>query len=661
MVYGINMMFVNNRNCIFAKGMMKLKRIVIVGLVLIVTLSGLLCAFAQNVPYLPDVRKEMSNPNFWTSGDELLMTYDEIELQNKLTVSAKETCMYDLKNQNETVNTLALNEALIDSTKADIKYYLGWTYLESNQKAVEADFDEILKNTQNHAPKEKDSVIYAVAVKRTNLHTFPSHKAIWDDPADPECNYQYLESVRVNEPVVITSVSNDGKFYLAKNICCSGWIPAEDVALCKDKNEWLSAWDFSREKRLVVYGDKVYTQMSVTGKATSELLLTMGTVLELADVTNPNELTDNRAAYQNYAVYIPIRNSDGSYNKKLTLIPESEKVHTGYLPMTEKNIVSVALEALGNTYGWGNWLNSDDCSGYVKNVYKCFGLELARNTSWQSAMPMAKINMEYMCREERVNVLDAMPVGTVLYFSGHEMMYLGKDNGKYFVVSAVGSIMQPQNPAVRQRIRSTVINSLEVKRSNGNMWIDDLNLALVPFRSADNDKMPGYAWYHDGVAYCLKNKIMKGDDNKYFNPENNITWAETLQIMYNINGETAKESDALENENWYDEAISWSKNSGLVMEENIGFNPDAAITREELASVIYLYAKFKGADITYSSNIKSFDDAGEVSEYAISAMNYCFDKGIINGKSETTINPKDNARRAEIALIIQRLCSVIAQ
>jgi len=316
---------------------------------------------------------------------------------------------------------------------------------------------------------------------------------------------------------------------------------------------------------------------------------------------------------------------------------------------------------LGNTYGWGNWLNSDDCSGYVKNVYKCFGLELARNTSWQSAMPMAKINMEYMCREERIAVLDAVPAGSVLYFSGHEMMYLGKDNGKYFVVSAIGSIMQPQNPTVRQRIRSTVINSLEIKRSNGNMWIDDLNLALVPFRSADNDKMPGYAWYHDGVAYCLKNKIMKGDDNKNFNPENNITWAETLQIMYNINGETAKEADALENENWYDEAISWSRNSGLVMEENIGFNPDAAITREELASVIYLYAKFKGADITYSSTIKSFDDAGEVSEYAISAMNYCFDKGIINGKSETTINPKDNARRAEIALIIQRMCSVIAQ
>ena len=155
----------------------------------------------------------------------------------------------------------------------------------------------------------------------------------------------------MNEPLVITSVSSDGNYYLAKSISCSGWVAAADVALCADKDEWLSAWDFSPEKMLVVYGDKLYTEMSLTGAQTSNLLLTMGTVLELADIENPNELIDNRAAYQNYAVWVPIRNEDGSYAKKLTLIPEHADVSEGYLQLTEKNIAKVAFGALGNTYG----------------------------------------------------------------------------------------------------------------------------------------------------------------------------------------------------------------------------------------------------------------------------------------------------------------------
>lgn len=619
---------------------------------------------AEGIKYLPDVRREMSYADFWTQDNELLMTSDEIMAQNNLTISTKATYMYDLKNQPEVVNTIELNKALLTSSKADADYYLGWTYLESDKLATESDFNKIIENTQNVHPKKRDDVIYGVATKRTNLHTFPSDTAIWDDPKDPECNYQYLASVRVNEPLLITSVSKDGKFYLAKSICCSGWVPAEDVAICKDKAEWIAAWDIPNEKSLVVYGDKVYTEMSVTGKETSEVLLTMGTVLELADIENPNELIDNRAAYQNYVVYMPVRNSDGSYAKKLTLISENEKVHIGYMPMTKNNIVSVAFEALGNTYGWGNWLNSDDCSGYIRNIYKCFGLELARNTTWQSAMPMAKVDMQYMCREERISVLEALPAGSVLYFNGHEMMYLGSESGKYYVVSAVGSIMQPENPSVRQRIRSTVINTLEVKRGNGNTWLDDLTVALVPYWSLESSGLPEYAWYHDGVAFCLKNKLMQGDENKFFNPNKSITWAELLQIIWNMEGtpSVGEDDDSDSNQgNWYDDAVKWATETKLIHESVKDFLPDTAITREELASVLYLYAQYKDVDSDEGEGISitSFDDASEISEYAVSAMQYAVQMGIISGRTQNTINPKDNTTRAEVAVILERFSKII--
>lgn len=630
-----------------------MKRCVSVCLCLLLSFISVLGVMAKGIQYLPDVTKEMSQADFWTKDNDVLMTFDEIEAQNSLTIATKGTCMYDLKNQTEVVNTVEINKALITSSKADRDYYLGWTYLESDKLATESDFADMIANTQNANPKEQDRVLYGVAVKRTHLHTFPTHTAIWDDPQDPECNYQYLTGIRVNEPLVITSVSKDKNFYLAKSVCCSGWVPAKDVAICKDKSEWLSAWDIPEEKSLVVYGDKVYTEMSVTGSETSEAMLTMGTVLELADDVNPNELIDNRSAYQNYVVYMPVRHDDGSYAKKLTLISENERVHQGFLPMTKQGIISVVSEGLGNTYGWGDWLNSSDCSGYIRNVYKCFGLELARNTTWQEAMPMAKVDMKYMCREDRVRVLKALPTGAVLYFNGHEMMYLGSREDKFYVISAVGSMMQPENPSVRQRIRSIVINTLDVRRANGNTWLDELTAAIIPYETPEKNSLPEYTWYHKGVSFCLEKNIMQGDENKFFHPDKNITWAEFLQNLWNM--EENKKSDSA-GEKWYDNAVDWAMETKLIYEENLDFLPQSAITREQLASVLYLFAQYKGIDTKQNGENSDlmFSDASDISDYAMDALKFATERGLIGGKSQNIINPKDYATRAEMAIIFER-------
>ena len=632
-----------------------MKKILIAVFLVILSLSIYVTCLASGAYYLPDVTGEMSSPSYWTEETDVLMSYDEIEKLNKETISTKGTNMYDLKNQPEVVDGVALNEAIKKSSQADAKYYLGWTYLESKEKATQQDYDKIIENTQNPDARKEQRVLYGIATKRTELRTFPASVAIWDDPADSDFDYQYLVSIRVNEPVVITSKSKDGKYYLAKSICCSGWILADSVAICKDKDEWISAWDIKKDDALVVWGDKVFTETSIVGANTSDLMLTMGTVLELAKDVNPNELIDNRAAYNNYAVWVPVRNDDGTYSKKLTLISEHKKVYAGFLPLTKANISKVVFSALGNTYGWGGSLNSDDCSGYMRNVYKCFGMELARNTTWQSSMPMVKVDMKYMPKEERVKFLDALPFGTILYFSGHEMMYLGERNGKYYVISAVGSIMQPENPSVRQRIRSIIVNTLDVKRVNGNTWFDELNVALVPYFGIGENALPEYDWYHDGVVYCLKNKIMQGDENKFFNPSKNITWAELLQILYNME-ETKPEQEVVEDAPWYDRAVKWAEDNKLIYENDSDFNPESPINRQQLASVFYLYAGHKGYDVSVGeeTNILSYDDAFDISEYAIPAMQYVIGAGIINGKTISTLNPEDNATRAEIAVVLKR-------
>ena len=235
------------------------------------------------------------------------------------------------------------------------------------------------------------------------------------------------------------------------------------------------------------------------------------------------------------------------------------------------------------------------------------------------------------------------------------MMYLGERNEKYYVISTVSSIMQPENPSVRQRIRSVIVNTLDVKRANGNTWFDEITVALVPYFCVNKNDLPQYEWYHNGVAFCLKNKMMKSDENKFFNPTADDTWATALKILFDME-ETKPEYEFDEDAHWYSKAVRWAEDNKLIYENDKDFNPESTITREQLVSVIYLYAQFKGYDVSVGeeTNILSYDDAFDINEYAIPAMQYAVGLGIIVGKSNTTLNPKDNATRAEIAVILHR-------
>lgn len=86
------------------------------------------------------------------------------------------------------------------------------------------------------------------------------------------------------------------------------------------------------------------------------------------------------------------------------------------------------------------------------------------------------------------------------------------------------------------------------------------------------------------------------------------------------------------------------------------FAPDENVTREQIATIIYRYAQYKGYDVSVgeSTNILSYTDFDEISEYAIKAIQYAVGSGLIKGKTEATLNPQDNATRAEIATILQR-------
>ena len=445
--------------------------------------SGAITASAS-ITYMPDVTAQMAKATYWSAKEKdastVLAKENAIKATNAASLTAEGTNMYDLKNQPETVDGVALSDSLVNAVKAETDSFVGKNLDADGNVIKEGYFDEVVANCENTAATKEQAVKYAVAVNRTDLLIYPSYLAVLDDPGDNDFDNIYNSGVRVNEPMIIRSVSKDKKFYYVRLSHCTGWVPAEDVAICKDKAEWLAAWDIDWDEAAVVYGSKVYTEDSLTYPEVANRMLTMGTVLELASPDEYTGLVTNRATYHNLVVWMPVRATDGSYKKELALISESKKMSEGYLPLTKENISMVAFGMLGNAYGWGGMLSSEDCSGYVRDVYKCFGYEMPRNTSWQKVMPVKKFDLSEYTDDQKKELLGRLPLGSVLFFSGHEMIYLGSENGKYYVISSTSSIMNPDESG-KLRARGVIINTLDIKRANGNTWLTSLNAATIPY------------------------------------------------------------------------------------------------------------------------------------------------------------------------------------
>ena len=171
------------------------------------------------------------------------------------------------------------------------------------------------------------------------------------------------------------------------------------------------------------------------------------------------------------------------------------------------------------------------------------------------------------------------------------------------------------------------------------------------------------AWYHDGVHFALENNIMSGYGNGKFGPGDTTSRAMMAQILWNMEGKPvvnyAMSYTDVDTDAWYAEAVRWATAQGIM--SGYGYNkfgPNDDMTREQLVTIMYRYAQMKKVDVSIGedTNILSYDDAFDVSEWAVPAMQWAVGAGIVNGTSASTLSPKNNASRAEIATIVMRYC-----
>ena len=173
-------------------------------------------------------------------------------------------------------------------------------------------------------------------------------------------------------------------------------------------------------------------------------------------------------------------------------------------------------------------------------------------------------------------------------------------------------------------------------------------------------------WFAQAVSFVAHEGLMQGTGENTFSPNATTTRGMIVTILYQLEGKPAVSGASfsdVSSGDYYADAVAWAAQLGLVSGYGNGqFGPNDVITREQTAAILYAYAQYKGwvkdqADTT----LEGFQDQAQVSDYAVEALAWAVDAGLISGTSQDTLSPAGTATRAQAAVMLMHFCQDVAQ
>ena len=171
------------------------------------------------------------------------------------------------------------------------------------------------------------------------------------------------------------------------------------------------------------------------------------------------------------------------------------------------------------------------------------------------------------------------------------------------------------------------------------------------------------AWYFDDVAFVSSHGLFQGTD-KGFEPSLTMTRAMLATVLYRLEDAAASGENPfadVADGMWYTEAVIWASEAGIVNGMGDGFYPNAPVSREQIATMLFRYANYLGLDTTGRAELDGFPDGGDTASWAAEAMQWAVSAGLFRGNDDGTLNPKGDATRAEVAALLQRMITLIVK
>lgn len=194
---------------------------------------------------------------------------------------------------------------------------------------------------------------------------------------------------------------------------------------------------------------------------------------------------------------------------------------------------------------------------------------------------------------------------------------------------------------------------IEVTFAEDPNWEPEPEEPAMPFTDVNEND-----WFYDVVFYAYDNGLMTGVSATEFAPNQTTTRGMIVSMLARLEGVTSAESagftDVAESD-WYATAVNWAASVGVVNGyEDDTFRPNAPITREQMAAILYNYADYKGYDVSARADLSDYADAASISSWAEDVLAWANAEGLINGMTATTIDPQGATTRAQTAAMFER-------
>ncbi|MAA94332.1 MAG: glycoside hydrolase [Rheinheimera sp.] len=384
---------------------------------------------------IPMLKTDHLTADYWLTkvadANRLLLTQSEISARNKNTFASQPE-MTELASLPASLNAAALNAIIrqASASPAQPRFYADGTAVSAEQ------WRAYQHNLNTDSVQPDNPVRFALVVKRTDLRSLPTADRVHNETMALDLDRFQETALFPGEAVGVLHQSQDKNWLLVQNYHYTGWVQARDIALGTRQQ----VLDYGTlQPFLVVTGARVFTSFTPENPAISQLLLDMGIRLPLLSTAETGHNVHGQNPHASHIVQLPVRNLDGSLSFTPALIARQQDVSVGYLPYTTANILQQAFKFLGDRYGWGHDYDSRDCTGFIIEIYRSFGLLMPRNSGQQGEGSYGQ-NIRFSSQSshaDKLAAIDNAQVGDLIYRPGHVMLYLGDDNGEPFVIHSV--------------------------------------------------------------------------------------------------------------------------------------------------------------------------------------------------------------------------------
>ncbi|WP_417700188.1 SH3 domain-containing protein [Pseudoalteromonas lipolytica] len=380
------------------------------------------------------VTQSQLSPSYWLqqgASAKMLMTNAQIQAFNDKLIKENKYIVDPLsfqKSLSKAELTSLINQA--SSVPKSPRFFT------DGRQLTAKDFAKYQANLNINKVASTNLVRFGVVVKRTSLRTFPTWDRVLNSGLDHDLDRFQESGMFPGESVAVLHQSADKKWLLVRAYNYLAWTPAEDIAFA-DADKIKAYRD--QENFLVITGAKVHTAYVPNDDARSEVQLDMGVRLPLVDNEQAPYLLNGQNTYASHIVQLPTRDENGQLAIKPAMISKTADVNIGYLAYTEQNLIKQGFKFLGERYGWGHDYNGRDCTGFVGEIYKSFGLLMPRNSGQQGSSEYGKNSRFDKNANEasKLSVVKNMAIGDLIYIPGHVMMYLGEHQGEPYVIHDV--------------------------------------------------------------------------------------------------------------------------------------------------------------------------------------------------------------------------------